>query len=430
MRLTNLLRNRTVKNAGWLIGEQIFQMVLTFVIGVISARYLGPANYGSLNYTASFIAFFNSICTLGMDGVVIKKMIDKPDKEGEYLGGCLMLRLFSSMLSMVSVVMLVWALNPNDPIKILLAGIQSVRMLFEAMYVLNTWFQRYLKAKYVSLAKMIAAILVAVYKIILLATLKSVVWFAFSSVLSYMINALVVYAFYRRESTQKLKPAFSKGWEVLGESYHFILSGIMTSIYGQMDKIMVGKMLGDSEVAYYTLALTIASMWVFVPTAIINSFRPSILEAKQAGNEKEYTHRLLKMYSIIIWTCLSVAVIGVFLIRPAIYILYGEAYLPAVDSFRIVIWCEIFSMIGVARGVWIVSENKNKYVKYYLAIGAVFNLVMNMVLIPVIGTLGAAVATLLTQIITSMIAPLFFKETRIHTSLVLKAVVFYWRKKE
>jgi len=303
-------------------------------------------------------------------------------------------------------------------------------MLFEAMYVLNTWFQRYLKAKYVSLAKMIAAILVAVYKIILLATLKSVVWFAFSSVLSYMINALVVYAFYRRESTQKLKPAFSKGWEVLGESYHFILSGIMTSIYGQMDKIMVGKMLGDSEVAYYTLALTIASMWVFVPTAIINSFRPSILEAKQAGNEKEYTHRLLKMYSIIIWTCLSVAVIGVFLIRPAIYILYGEAYLPAVDSFRIVIWCEIFSMIGVARGVWIVSENKNKYVKYYLAIGAVFNLVMNMVLIPVIGTLGAAVATLLTQIITSMIAPLFFKETRIHTSLVLKAVVFYWRKKE
>ena len=429
-RLKSFLKNGVVRNAGWLIGEQIFQMVLSFVIGVISARYLGPANYGSLNYTASFIAFFNSVCTLGMDGVVVKKMIDKPDKEGEYLGGCLILRLCSSFLSMISVVVLVWALNPNDPIKIVLAGIQSIRMLFEAVYVLNTWFQRHLKAKYISLSKMIAAIVVAAYKIVLLATLKSVVWFAFASVLSYIVNALLLYCFYRKESPQKLKPAIAHGWDVLGESYHFILSGIMTSIYGQMDKIMIGKMLGDSEVAYYTLSLTIASMWIFVPTAIVNSLRPSILEAKRVGNEKEYTQRLLKLYSIIIWTCLVVAVFGVLLIKPAIYILYGEAYLPAVNSFRIVIWSELFSMIGVARGVWIVSENKNKYVKYYLAIGSVFNLVMNFVLIPMIGTLGAAIATLITQIITSMIAPLFFKETRMHTALVLKAFVFSWRKKE
>lgn len=71
-------------------------------------------------------------------------------------------------------------------------------------------------------------------------------------------------------------------------------------------------------------------------------------------------------------------------------------------------------------------EGKNKYVKYYLGIGAVVNLVFNTLLIPVYGIEGAAVATLVTQITTSMIAPLFFKETRIHTKYVLEAFALTW----
>lgn len=88
-------------------------------------------------------------------------------------------------------------------------------------------------------------------------------------------------------------------------------------------------------------------------------------------------------------------------------ILYGEAYLGAVETLRIAIWFETFAMIGTARGIWILCENKNKYVKYYLGIGAVVNLILNSVLIPKFGINGAAFAALVTQITTSLIAPLF-----------------------
>ena len=100
-----------------------------------------------------------------------------------------------------------------------------------------------------------------------------------------------------------------------------------------------------------------------------------------------------------------------------------------IKVLKIAIWCEVFSVIGTARGIWILAEEKNKFVKYYLAIGVVVNLVLNMVMIPFCGIEGAALATLLTQITTSMIAPLFFKSTRIHTKLVCEALCFSWLRK-
>lgn len=85
-------------------------------------------------------------------------------------------------------------------------------------------------------------------------------------------------------------------------------------------------------------------------------------------------------------------------------------------------------MVGSARAIWILSENKNKYVKYYLAIGAVINVVLNALFIPSMGIIGASIATLFTQIITCLIAPVLFKETRIHTSIVWDAFILKWRK--
>ena len=101
--------------------------------------------------------------------------------------------------------------------------------------------------------------------------------------------------------------------------------------------------------------------------------------------------------------------------------MYGAEYSGASSALKVLIWSEVFSMIGVARGIWIVSENKNKYVKYYLFYGVIVNVVLNWFLIPKLGIVGAGVATLITQIVTSLIAPLLFKETRIHTKYVLEA---------
>ena len=418
--------NKNIKNATWIIGEQIFQMVLSLVVGILSARYLGPSNYGSLNYTASFVSFFSAIATLGMEGVVIKKMIAKPEKEGEYLGSCILYRLISSFLSSIAILIIIAILNPDDTVKLVLAALQTIQLLFQSFYILNAWFQRYLNSKYISMAKMVSCVIVYSYKIYLLVTAKSIEWFAFSNSLSYIIIGIVLYLFYKKEKGQILKVNLKMGNEVLKDSYHFILSGLMVAIYGQIDKIMIGEMMTDADVGYYTTAAALCAMWIFVPNAIINSFRPTIMEYKEKKMEIEYLRKLKQLYSFLIWLCIFVSVCVFALGGIAIKILYGVSYMPAAAPLKILIWSELFSVMGTARGIWVLSENKNKYVKYYLCIGAVVNIVLNAAMIPLYGVEGAAVATLITQIVTCVIAPMFYKETRVHSKILFEAFHFKW----
>ena len=72
----NFFKNKTVRNAGWLIGGRIVHIILSFVIGLLSARYLGPGNYGLINYATAFATFFNAFCTLGINSVIVKNFID------------------------------------------------------------------------------------------------------------------------------------------------------------------------------------------------------------------------------------------------------------------------------------------------------------------------------------------------------------------
>ena len=424
-----ILKSKSIQNSGWIIGQQCFQMLMQLIVGVLTARYLGPSNYGTLNYTASFVAFFTSIASLGMDGVVVKKIVDHPENEGLYLGSALMMRAISSSLSTIAVSLVVFVLNPTEPIKLVLVFLQSFRLGFKSIQILDSWFQRYLCSKYVSIAKIIACVGVAIYKIFLLATSKSIVWFALSNVLTDLLISIVEFIFYQKKKNQPLSFRFSVGKEILSESYHFIVSGIMVAIYGQMDKIMIGQTMTDLDVGLYTTAASICGLWIFVPTAIINSFRPLVMETKKTGNEEEYLLRLKQVYSFVIWLCLVASTAIAIVAKPLVELLYGDQYLGAVQTLRILIWSEIFSMIGSARGIWILCEKKNKYVKYYLLFGTITNLILNTIMIPVFGIDGAAIATLVTQIMTSVIAPLFYKETRVHTKLVMDAFLFRWYRK-
>lgn len=429
-----LLNNKEIKNASWIIGEQVFQMAVSLIVGILSARYLGPSNYGALNYTASFVNFVMSIATLGMEGVIIKKMIMNPNDEGIYLGSCMWFRFISSVLSSISIFVIVVILNPDDRIKWVLVLLQSFQLMFRSVYILDSWFQRKLKSRYVSIGKMVACLVVSSYKIFLLATHKSIIWFAMSNSLTDIVVAVMLYIFYQKEHGQKLLINKDKGMDVLFDSYHFIISGIMAATYSQMDRIMIGGMMTDFDVGLYTTATAICGMWIFVPTAIINSFRPKILELKKEGNNIRYERRLEQLYSIIIWLCIVVSLIVCLFGKLIVSILYGEEYIGAVSALRIAIWFETFAMIGTARGIWILCEDKNKYVKYYLGIGAIVNLLLNWALIQKWGINGAAVATLVTQIVTSLIAPLFFRGTRYHTTIVLRAFIGHWyfcgRKKD
>ncbi len=420
MKLKTLFHNSVIKNAEWMVGEQLVQMAISFVLSIVSTRYLGPSNFGIINYCSAYVAFFSSISALGLEGVLVKELVTSPDKEGLLVGTSLVMRICSGLFSVVSITVLLIIVKPGDYTIQLVGLLQSLVLLFKAFEVFDFWFQSKLKSKYVSLIKIVSYVLVAAYKVFILATAKSVLWFAFSTSLDFLIIALMLMVVYPQQSGPKLSFSWVLAKELLKNSYHFILSSFFVLIYTQMDKLMIEAFFDETQVGYYGIATTIYNYWALVLTALINALRPSIISTKSV-NEGEYVKRLKRLYALLAYLSFAAALFFTFFGKFLIPLVYGDAYRPSISAVTITMWYAAFSLIGTARGIWIVCESKNKYVKYYVILGAVANFFLNYTLIPALGINGAAIATLITQIITCVIAPALFKETRIHSKYVIEA---------
>ncbi len=417
-----ILKNKKVtKNTMWIMAERIVQMMISLVVGVISARYLGPSNYGILNYGASLVVLFTAISKLGLENVIIRDLVDDRQKNGVILGSAMVMRLISSGLSILCITIIVTILKPNDSVILVTSVLQAIAMIFQIYEILDFWFQSNLNSKYVSIAKTIAYVVVAGYKIILLILKKPVEWFAFSTTLDYLLILIMTFFMYKKNNGQKLKFSLKISKSLLARSYHFIISGIMISIYGQMDKLMIGSYINEKEVGLYSAATTISTMWGFIPEAIINSMRPVIFEASKVSEEL-YLRRQKLLYAITFWLGMLFA-IGITIFSTLIInILYGQEYIGAKSALLVSAWYPTFAYLGIARNPWTVINNKNKYTKKYVFWGATVNLILNSLLIPKYGIAGAAIATLIAEIVVSMIAPLFYKETRISVKHIVEAI--------
>ena len=420
--INKLKGNKFFSNAMWNIGGKVFQMGLTLVVGMLTARYLGPSNYGIIGYTASYVSFFSVICQLGFNSVAVKEILDNSDAQGEILGTTIFFRVCSSIISSFAIAILVYVMDSGDKTIVWVAFLQSLSLIFQSFEMIHYWYQSRMETEVSVKIQSFAYVVMAVYKVVILACGKDVTWFALSTAFESAVVAAALVLVYKRGNGQRLKVSLFYGKEILKRSYHFILSGLMVTIYSEMDKLMLKQMLSETAVGYYTAATKISTMWSFVLTALINSARPLIITSRNQSYDK-YIKQNKRLYAAVIWIGIAAALAITVFGKWIILIMYGESYLPATSSLMISAWYTMFSMLGTARGIWIVCEDKAKYVKYYLGIGAVLNVILNYILIPKMGPGGAAAATLATQIFTAVLAPALFKETRVYTKYVAEAFI-------
>lgn len=423
MNLLHILKNETAKNAGWMIGEKIIQMLISLVVSLLTARYLGPSNYGLINYAMSFVAFFSSFCTLGINSVLVRELVDRPEREGEVLGTTLVLQSISSLLSAITIVAVVSIIDRHEPTTILVAALCSVGVVFNVFGSLNYWFQRHLRSRFTAIATLVAYIATAIYRIVLMVSGQNVTLFALATSVDHVCIAVLLFLFYRKCGGQRLSFSKEYGKELLSRSKHFILSGLMVAIYGQTDKLMLKQMLDVTQTGFYSTATTINNLWCFILVAVIDSMVPGVMEAQKAGDEALFRKKNRQMYAIVFYASMCVAVLFNIFAELVVWILYGKAYLPAAMPLRIVSWYTAFSYLGVARNAWIVSKNRQKHLFKLYAMAAVGNVVLNYFLIPVWGANGAALASLIAQILTGFVLPFFVKDLRENAVLVLEGIL-------
>ena len=404
---------RYFKNTSWLMGEKILRMVVGLFVGIWVARYLGPERFGLLSYAQAFVALFTVIASFGLDGILVRELVKDSTKRDALMGTVFRLKLVGALLTLSFLAVAVNLMDQDEQTSLLMFAIASATV-FQSFNVIDFYFQANVLSRYVVFANVIGLLFSSIVKIALILNNAPLVYFGYAILFDSVVLSAGFLYFYLQ------KGFFIKHWffdkqlaiSLLKDSWPLILSGLVISIYMKIDQVMIKEMLNAEAVGQYAAAVKLSEAWYFIPMVVASSIFPAIVEAKKI-NEPLYYARLQKLYDLMTWMAIAIALPMSILSESVVSLLYGEQYKQAGSVLMIHIWAGVFVFLGVASGKWYLCENLQTLAFWRTFLGMLINVLLNYLLIPIYGVFGAAISTLLGYSVAALLFDLLNKRTRV-----------------
>lgn len=414
---------RYFKNTSWLMAEKILRIIAGLFVGIWVARYLGPEQFGLFSYVLAFTAIFGGIAKLGLDGIMVRELVNHPEKRDVYLGTAFWLKVIGAFIVM-GLMSAIVPFTSNDATTNLFIFIIAAGLIFQSFEVVEFYFQSQVQAKIISLCKTVQLALSSIIKIYLVLSESELVWFVTVTAidtLSLAASYLIAYQL-KKGSNFYIYFDLAIAKQLLKDSWPLIFTAVFTMLYARVDQVMIQQMLGDYEVGIFSASIYITEAWLVLPVILTASLFPAILNAKKKSNQI-YQKRLMHLYLSVVLVGLLICFFTALFSQKIIYILYGAAYLNGADVLAIRIWETLFAAIGVVSSKWVISENLQKHTVNIVILGAVINVCLNYIFIPIWGIEGAAVASVISIICTVIVIPYFNKSLRKNVVMRLEALL-------
>ena len=358
---------------------------------------------------------------LGLDQIIIREIVKKPKLTPYLLGTAFGLKLAGALIAITLIAVPLFFVEMNVLTKIVVMVI-AAGFIFQSLDVIDFYYQSQVLSKYVVIARNSAFILSSLLKVYFIVYEYSVVYFALSNIVDMFLISVFLITIYKKTGYEIKQWQFSKKIAVrlLKFSWPLAISVFLISIHMKIDQVMIGNMLNTKQVGIYSIAVRLSEFWYFIPAIIISTLMPYFVNLKEA-NQKLYNSRLMQLYSLMFWMGVSVGIFVMIFGEDVIRLLFGEAYTGAYSALVFNIWNGIFISQAIARGIWMISENLQKYRLYNNLIVVNINIVTNIILIPKIGITGAAIATLLTQALGTWVVSFLWKPLRASTWGMIKS---------
>ncbi|HBQ3117983.1 TPA: flippase, partial [Klebsiella quasipneumoniae subsp. similipneumoniae] len=420
-------RNEAFYNSLWLLSERVITILFTFTVGIFLARYLGPNDFGVYNYLISIITLLSPLTALGLNAVVVRDLVDAQredhDDTNVILGTSCVLRFFGGLFACASLLFvdIYFNISQNNTLWLVLLASANI---FSCFQVVDFWLQSKVNSKYSAILRLsifITSSLVKLISIIFFSCgLKTILIIQTFEVLASGVLYVPLYKYLKGKifnwsyNKNKAKTLMSKSWWL-------ILSGVAEVLYLKIDQIMLGMINGYSTVATYAVAARLSEAWYFFPTIITASFFPLLILAKKESEEK-YKHTLLDLSRKLFFCALIISIFITIIAHTAINILYGEAYAESATILIIHIWASLFVFMRAVLSKWLVIENMLPFSLVTHISGAIVNIILNLILIPKMGGIGSAIATVISYSISSYFSLFIFKRTRVMGWIMTKAI--------
>ena len=421
-RIANPSLERILSSVVWLAADKL-RYAVAFLIGAWTARYLGPEGYGTLNYALAIIALLTVVTDFGLESVTVRNLVRDSRRSQELLGTVAAIRLGSAVLCYLLIVSLPLLFGWTGQAKTLLL-ILGLSLIGQPALSVRCWFSAELASKAIFAANSIAFALSAIARISLIVCQRPIIEFAVVSACEVgLVATYLVWRYHARGfSVFEWQFSLSLAKQLIRECWPLVLSGFAVIVYMRIDQIMLEKMVGTREVGMYSAAIKFSELWYLIPGVLAASLFPSIVRTR-SRSETQYTTRLqqyLNLSSGLAYACIIAGTIGA---PTLVRLCFGDQFRTAEAILMVHLWASVFVFQGMAREQFLVSEGLLKFSFAATACGALINVLLNFLLIPLWSGVGAAIATVVSYALSAFLSSFTTKSTRDFGMMQLRSLL-------
>lgn len=390
---------RVAKNTGILIAGRVVGEAIAAVTSIFLVRYLGATRLGVYSFVFAYLLFFSIIKDLGMGQILLRELSREKAKRDKLIGNGIIINIILSIVAIIFASLVISFLDYSFNIKCLVY-IASLTFLLSFQSLYRLIFAVDLRMEYATLVDIIEKVLRMTLFFYLIFLKAPLIWFVISELAVIFPGFLLI----RHFSNRFIKLSFKIDLEIwkylFKESWPLVLMSVFVIIYHRIDQLMLFQMKGPEAVGYYSAAVKLPEVLVLFPAALGTSVFPLMSRYFKTSSEsliQTYTLSFKYLLMIIIPIAFGATILS----RPIISLIYGQEFLPSASSLAILTWAEVFIFYSFVFYEVMVAVNKQRLYLLFTGSAAVANVLLNLLLIPRYGIVGASLATLIARIVSA-----------------------------
>ncbi|MBO0937944.1 flippase [Fibrella sp. HMF5335] len=417
-----------LRNAGWLFFDKIFRMATGLIVGVWLARYLGPEQFGVLNYAYVFPLIMSAFVGLGINPLLVSQIpvASNHIEIDRLVLTSVALKMFAGIIAFGIILVTNYYIHSHLSQLFVLITISASGLLFQGFDAVDIYFQSIRRVQYSIIPKVIAFVLATLARLYGLTHGLGLTFFVLVMVVELATSYVTIYLlFFKQRRLPFLQWSFHKStaYRLLRMAWPLMVAEFFIFIYMRLDQVMIKYLANSAELGKYSAALRISEAWYFVAGALTASFYPGIIILR-SQNYSAYLQRYQYLLNLLVAIGISIGLAFNIAAEPISQLLYGAQYVGVGNILAIHIWTGIFVFLGVGSNNWYVVENLQTFLLWRTVAGVLINVSLNILLIPHYGALGASIATLLAQMVASYLTNGFYRRTKEVFILQTNALLF------
>ena len=389
----------TFKNLSWMLVSQIIVSICGFIWTILIARYLGVSDYGIYGFALSLSGILAIMADLGLNTHIVRDISTDYGIAPKYLGNAIPLKSILA-IGALFLTLIILIIMKCDEVTITTTFLFTIEMIFKSfLNLIDGTFQGFEKNKYQGIGNTVLNILLLLFILITVFTDYGLYGIGISYVVANLIAIFLEYYFLKKYVT-KPKFEFDRIFckKILILSIPFAITGILNTIYYTIDMVMLTQMVGNYATGIYNATFKLISILVMFYSIYISVIFP-IMSKFFKNDENLLIISFEKSIKYLMLIMIPLAIATVIYSLDVVQLIYGHEYDQASSALSILIWtvCLIF-ISGVGNTLLNASHKEVTVTKIYFA-AAVFNVVLNIFLIPKYSFQGAAITTVLSDVL-------------------------------